>query len=211
MGSNASSLAFVAAVVLGSGCAKRTDEEVRAAWGQSDDAPDPESPDAETPRTEGRRRPGGRPGRKGWSRVDQVLVQATNLLATSPDPEVVAELATRWCETEPAPVITDHGEVRICAPTPPVTIDDTAFVLEMATVGVIGLVATDLEADASAELAQAARLEVERMCERPWTESQDHAFFTCPVLGGSTLAVGRVPSDKRGSAWQVSIAVLGAS
>lgn len=184
---------------------------MRRAWGSSLESPDPESPDAETPRERGGRRPGGRRGRPGWNRIDELLVQATNLLATSPDETVVAELAMRWCETEPAPVTTTHGEVRICSPNPPVTVDSTAFVLEMAAVGVIGLVATDLDADTSRTLAQAARLEVERMCERPWTESQDHAFYTCPVIGGSTLAVGRVPSDKRGSAWQVSIAVLGAS
>lgn len=205
------------------GCAKRTDERVRAAWGGSNDAPqggpgwqgtDREGPggDGESERT-----------LTGWARLDQILDGAVAEAALGTDDEVLARLAERWCATEPEPLDHADGPIMVCIPSPPVTVDGTTFTLELGGEGVIGLVANELSAGASTSLVSAALDRLERWCTDPWTDVSPRPqepkkppataaeLHTCPVEGSALLVVARFASDPAVEQWQVSVAVIDAS
>jgi hypothetical protein len=207
--------ACVVAVVVAAGCAKRTDADVRAAWsarraGESpDDVDDPTPADAPARRRGGRRRPPAST-QQGWTRVESMLQRASSVMARSPEPEVLARLAQRWCEVEPEAETTEEGWVRVCNPIPPLAVDGHAFALEVGAVGVIGLVTSDLDSTDSNALVQQALRATESLCTRPFQEVPEMEFHTCPTEGGPTLAVGRIANGKR-NGWQVSISILGAS
>ncbi len=207
-------LAF--AVVVAAGCAKRTDADVRAAWKAERGAANPGQTDGKVQRPGDR--PGTGPGRRrplaetpqGWARVESLLQRASSVMARSPEPDVLAHLAQRWCEVEPEAEETEDGWVRVCNPVPPLSVDGHSFALEVGAVGVIGLVASDLSSVDSSVLLQQALRATESLCARPWQEVPSMDFHTCPIEGGPTLAVGRISNGKR-AGWQVSISVLGAS
>ena len=211
-----SSSLFAFGLVVAAGCAKRTDADVKAAWkaergGASTDETGGgvDSPD-DGPEVRRRRRRPLAETPQGWARVESLLQRASSVMARSPEPDVLAHLAQRWCEVEPEEEATEDGWVRVCNPVPPLSVDGHAFALEVGAVGVIGLVASDLSsADSSALLQQALRA-TEGLCARPWQEVPSMDFHTCPIEGGPTLAVGRISNGKR-AGWQVSISVLGAS
>ena len=217
MGSSACRAALCLLLV---GCAKRTDAEVRQAWNARADAVDPavnpDGDDAGDDGGEGPRGKGRRPGSRrkplaGWAGVERLLTRATFVMAGSPEPKVLASLATRWCEDEPDAQDTESGWVRTCEPVPPVQADGYAFTLEIGAVGVIGLVAQDLSRRDAARLVQAALRETRGLCSGPFQSIASTTFHTCPIEGGSTLAVGHFPKSKAGKGWGVSISVLGAS
>lgn len=201
-------------LLLAGGCTKRADAQVRSAW----EGANPQTR-SEAPKTSGPDQPHSAPGIpatnvRGWTRVDQLLAHAERVLATSPDAQFLADLAKQWCEVEPRALPTRdprYGDVRVCYLSPPVFVGGHPLQLELTGDGVIGLVLTDLTERNSKELSKRALKAVQALCERPWQPTLEHDFQICPTRGGSTLAIGRLPSDKRGSAWQVSIAVLGAS
>jgi hypothetical protein len=207
--------ACAVAVVVAAGCAKRTDDDVRAAWsarrgGESpDDVVDDGTPD-DAPGRPGRHRRPLSETPQGWARVESMLQRASTVMARSPEPEVLARLAQRWCEVEPEAETTEEGWVRVCNPIPPLAVDGHAFALEVGAVGVIGLVTSDLDSTDSNALVQQALRATESLCARPWQEVPAMEFHTCPTEGGPTLAVGRIANGKR-NGWQVSISILGAS
>ena len=101
--------------------------------GTNPDEQDPSSPGAVAPK-------------QGWDRVEELLTRTTDVLVTAPSPEVLAELATKWCEVEPIPRQTEHGEVRVCYLYPPVRVKGVALTLELSANGIVGFVAPELDA-----------------------------------------------------------------
>lgn len=210
------------ALALGLGCAKRTDERVREAWGGGSKAGGAgaaaeedtgDGPDGETEAA---------PVRVGWDRLDEILDGALAEASLGTDDEVMARLAERWCEVRPEPQPTGEGPVLVCLPSPPVQIDGHAFSLELGGEGVIGLVATELSPEESSALADEALRRTERWCTRPWndvsprpTEPSPPAamarLHTCPVEGSALLVVARFVSPTGAGRWQVSVAVIDAS
>jgi len=212
----------VASLTLALGCAKRTDERVREAWGDGSKAAGAgaaigqdtgDGPDGETDAA---------PTREGWERLDEILDGALAEAGLGTDDEVMARLAERWCEVRPEPQRTEDGPVLVCIPDPPVQIDGHAFSLELGGEGVIGLVATELSPEESSALADEALRRTERWCTRPWndvsprpTESSPPAamsrLHTCPAEGSALLVVARFVSPTTADRWQVSVAVIDAS
>jgi hypothetical protein len=205
-------------VGLAPACARRTDARTRRAWQKTAQAGPAEGsgPDAS-----GDTDAAGEDERaplEGWPRVAEIVERAEQVMAISPDAGVIAQLAQEWCGIEPEVQATDHGDVRVCFPDPPVSAGGHTFTLELGSLGVIGLVASDLSNAESRALAQEARGMTGGRCTRPWKstptlrgpESKEE-FHTCSVAGGPILVVGRVPLPAGSDVWQVSIAVLGAS
>jgi hypothetical protein len=208
--------------VVALGCAKRTDERVREAWGSGSKGTGAGAAGREGPGDGPHGEGGPAPIRVGWDRLDEILDGALAEASLGTDDEVMARLADRWCEVSPEPQPTAEGPVLVCNPKPPVQIDGHAFSLELGGEGVIGLVATDLSPEDSAALANEARRRTERWCTRPWndvsprpTEPSPPAamaeLHTCPVEGSALLVVARFVSAAGADRWQVSVAVIDAS
>ena len=204
-------LAFVMAVAL-AGCAARREARVRRNWDKADPAaPGSVGENGTNPDEQDPSSPGAVAPKQGWDRVEELLTRTTDVLVTAPSPEVLAELATKWCEVEPIPRQTEHGEVRVCYLYPPVRVKGVALTLELSANGIVGFVAPELDAIKSQEIATEARRTLAPLCERPWVDaSTDLDLQTCTVDGGSTLAVGRLQPRPDTDRWQVSVAVLGA-
>ena len=204
------------------GCTRRSDAETRRAWERS-------VRQAESGRFggggAGNGGQGSGPGSApayGWARVREVIENAVEIMAFSPDAKTFAQLAQKWCTIEPEPLRTEHGEVRVCNPSPPVRVDRHRFTLELGAIGVIGLVVVDLSDAEARQLAGRARTETQRWCSSEF-RSRDPTFaapedtprraetevHTCTVEGGSTLAVARLPQGD--GTWLVSISVLAAT
>lgn len=212
-----STLGLTIALAL-AGCANRNDARVRSAWNAgAGKSPEDGSPGGE----DGRRDPAAgndstTTPKEGWERVDEVLGRALDVLTTAPSPDVFAQLANHWCEVEPIPRQTPHGQVRVCFLNPPVRVEGVALTLELSDSGIIGLVALDLTAEQSAGVATAARSATSHLCMGPWEDTPEATFSSCVLDGGSTLAIGRLATgtdasvEQDRSIWQVSIAILGA-
>lgn len=224
------------AASLALACAKRTDERVRAAWGNGSKTPGAGPGSGVDPGDEPGGDSEGEPVRVGWDRLDEIVDGAVAEASLGTDDEVMARLAERWCEVTPEPVPTDDGPVLVCIPHPPVQIDGHAFSLELGGEGVIGLVATELSLEDSSALANEALHRTERWCTSPWTDATsrpitepmspsptarptaraaagptDASLYTCPVEGSALLVVGRLVSSEETGTWQVSVTVLDAS
>lgn len=218
----------LALMLASSACARRTDERVRDAWGGSTRAPDAAGPGRGDVREGGGAEPGEAPIRVGWERMDEILDRALTEAALGTDAELFAQLAGRWCNTEPEPKRTDDGPLLVCMPDPPVLINGSTFSLELGGAGVIGLVASDLTAEDSSTLVQEALGHHSRWCSTEFRDvspppspsdskppADDAELHLCPVEGSALLVVGRFrPTDRDGaqsSLWQVSVAVIDAS
>jgi hypothetical protein len=207
--------------IAASGCAGRLDERTRKAWKRSGAQADPGGPQSpDSPDTPGDG-PNDRPTPAlGWARVAEVLEGAVTVMRRSPDDDTLARLAQTWCAEEPRRETTDDGDVWTCDPKPPIAIDGARFTLELGAPGVIGLVAANLSLADGERIAQRARQTVERWCVAPWTAVSTHQddpssrkpkLETCPIEGGPQLAIARLPLDRTGLSWQVSVAIVGAS
>lgn len=195
------------------GCAARREARVRRAWNaQRATAEDPSANGSDGSADEDPDSPAAVAPKEGWDKVEELLTRTADVLTTAPSPEVLAELATKWCEVEPIPRKTEHGEVRVCYLYPPVRVQGIALTLELSETGVIGFVAPDVDAVKSQELATEARRTLEPLCaQSSWTTATAGLDVqTCEVEGGSTLAVGRLQARPDSDRWQVSVAVLGA-
>lgn len=194
------------------GCAARREARVRRNWNEADPGTSNVPGDLLSgPDEWGPSSPGVVAQKVGWERVEELLALTIDVLVTAPSPETLAELATKWCEVEPIPRQTTHGEVRVCYLYPPVRVKGVALTLELSGNGIVGFVAPELDAAKSEELAAEARRSLARLCERPWVDAEgDLDLQTCTVDGGSTLAVGRLQPRADTDRWQVSVAVLGA-
>lgn len=207
------SLVALALLVVVDGCARRTDEETRAAFESVRGAPSSE-------RGRGRRARAGRkakvaaaPGVDPFQRVNDVLGESIAVLGLGRDEAAVTALAQRMCAVAPEAKPTDAGPTYVCFPEPPVEVGGHAFTLELAPSGVIGLQAADLTRDASRSLLEQVRQATAKHCATPFQATDrdandEHApdFHICPVDGGSTLAVGRSESGR--DRWLVSVSVL---
>ncbi len=185
---------------------------MRRGWNPgASDPSDPTGVDAELASEDRDDAPGAAPPKQGWARVEELLTRTTDVLTTAPSPEVLAELATKWCEVEPIPRQTRHGEVRVCYLYPPVRVEGVALTLELSAEGVIGFVAPELDGAKSKEIASEALNRLEDLCHGGWSSRDDRLDLkTCTIDGGSTLAVGRLQPRPDADQWQVSVAVLGA-
>lgn len=144
------------------------------------------------------------------------MTQAIDVLAVSPDDEILARLASHWCDVDPKAQTTPHGSVRVCYPQPAIVVDGHALVLEMGGPGVIGLVARELSDPESRALSRRARRATSGLCAEPFApvpprEDPDvrEEFHTCPAREGPVITVGRYPVRSGADVWQVSVAVLG--
>lgn len=201
---------LVAALLVG--CAAKREARVRRAWDPDAAGPsDPTGNDGESPSADNDAGPGTAPPKQGWPRVEELLTRTTEVLTTAPSPEVLAELATKWCEVEPIPRQTRHGEVRVCYLYPPVRVKGVALTLELSAEGIVGFVAPELDVAKSQEIATEARNTLGALCQGAWSNNSDELDIqTCTVAGGSTLAVARIQQRPDADRWQVSVAVLGA-
>jgi hypothetical protein len=193
------------------GCAAQREARVRRAWNKQDPRRGGPAGPTRDVETEEQDEPTAAPPKQGWARVEELLERTTAVLTTAPSPSVLAELAVKWCEVEPAPRQTPYGEVRVCYLYPAVRVDGIALTLELSEQGIVGFVAPELDRAKSQALVEEARGKLEHLCQQPWQRVDAQLEVeTCTVNGGSTLAVGRLqprPEDER---WQVSVSVLGA-
>ncbi len=204
-------LGTLAAVLL-AGCAAQREARVRRAWNPDASGPsDPSGGEGEVPSEGADEGSRAAPPKQGWARVEELLTRTTDVLTTAPSPDVLAELATKWCEVEPIPRQTRHGEVRVCYLYPPVRVKGVALTLELSAEGIIGFVAPELDVAKSREIAAEALETLGYLCTGAWSSSSDTLDLkTCTISGGSTLAVGRIQPRPDADRWQVSVAVLGA-
>jgi len=198
------------ALVLVAGCAARREARVRRNWNNEELASTDPAGEPGGPTDEGADAVPTAIQKQGWERVEELLDRTTDVLVTAPSPQVLAELAAKWCEVEPIPRQTIHGQVRVCYLYPPVRVKGVALTLELSETGIVGFVAPELDEAKSRELADAAQSSLGHLCERSWTAARDLELKTCTIAGGSTLAVGRIRADPVSDRWQVSVAVLGA-
>ncbi len=213
-------LGMVMGLTLAMGCARRTDERVRDAWGGGSQTPDGQGPRRSGQQADEVQDTGAAPVLAGWERLDQILDGAFAEAAVGTDAEAMARLAERWCEVEPVPRETEDGPVLVCIPDPPVQIDGHGFSLELGGAGVIGLVSRELSEAESARLAEEARRRTDRWCTQTWTDVSPPSSPTstdavqlslCPVEGSALLTVGRFVSNAEAQQWQLSVAVIDAS
>ncbi len=197
------------------GCARRTDDETRAAF-EAVRAPAAGEGRGRRARAGRRSSPTASPGENPWQRVNDVLGESIALFGLGRDEAAVTALANRLCAVAPEPKPTESGPTYVCFPEPPVEVAGHAFTLELAPSGVIGLQAGDLTHDASRSLVEQVRQAIARHCATPFhalerDANDEHAadFHICPVDGGSTLAVGRTQAGR--DRWLVSVAVLASS
>lgn len=216
---SATSAAVVVALAF-TGCATKTDEQVRRAWDGASAVPG----EAGSGNGSGRDRdPDGADApeavRVGWERLDQLVDAAVSEAMLGIDPGVLARLATQWCRVEPEPLGDERAPHWICVPDPPLALEGHAFDLEMGSEGVIGLVAHDLTEQQSLRLAKAALERTERWCTHetttvkptdPSPPPRAPALRTCVVEGNAVLSVGRYP-DEEGAHWTVAVSVIDAS
>jgi hypothetical protein len=201
----------ILAVATG-GCARRTDAENRAAF---EAATQPsKAPDARRPDRPGRR-PRPTPGdpRTAWQSLGDLLERSITLLDTDVEQAAFIATATGWCAVKPEPRMTRTGLTYLCFPREGLSIGRRSFTLEVSPNGVIGLHIDELDEATSKALADQARAAVAGLCATAFapTPAEDEAsrsFQTCPVDGGSTLAVGHARSTV-GPGWFVTITVLG--
>jgi len=199
-------------------CARWTDRKVQRAWTRATNAA-AQSPAA--PGTTGEDAPRGRrrvPPVEAWARVDYMLERAIRILSRSPDEGRLAQLASRWCTVEPEPQVTEHGLVQVCEPRDEIRLEGLPVILEIGSTGVMGWVVRDASDDTSVRLLATAREQSATHCLSPFRSAEyrptpaDHRreeFEICPVEGGSTLAIGRIPNPGAPT-WQVTLAVVGA-
>lgn len=202
-----------AAVVLHLGaCAKQTDAETRAAF---EAAANPPASGGSTPRA----RPGGRPrkptpdARTAWQGVADLVDAAIVLIGADTDARGFTDAATKWCAVAPEPKSTDDGPSYACFPRDALEIGERSFTLDISPTGSLGLHMDELDEATSRALAEQARGAVARLCATPFAiapsdDAATRVFHTCPVDGGSTLAVGCARSTV-GPGWFVTITVLG--
>lgn len=193
-------------------CSRRTDAETRAAF---EAATKPSAaPDRRRPDRPGRRpRPAAGDPRTTWHDLGELLESSIRLLDSDADAAAFVDAATGWCAVKPEPRATRTGPTYVCFPRDVLALGKRTFTLEVSPQGVIGLHIDELDEATSRALAEQARGEVARLCATAFapTPAEDDAarwFQTCPVDGGSTLAVGHARSTS-GPGWFVTIAVLG--
>ncbi|MBX7079086.1 MAG: hypothetical protein K1X88_07870 [Nannocystaceae bacterium] len=197
--------------VSASGCADRTGARTRAAF---EGAQRRGGSDGPRGRDRDPRRP-QRPtqtGASAWAQVDRMLGAAIDLLESGADEAALIDAARRWCAVDPEPQRTDSGATYVCFTDPELTVARRTFTLEVSLGGVVGFQMADLADVQSAEVAAQARTALAHHCARPFESAPANPaaqgeFSTCPVDGGSTLAIGH--ARRPDGAWFVSLAVLG--
>lgn len=202
---------MLALMLLDEGCAGRTDARTRAAFEAAQRG-------APAPSTDG----GGRrdPQRRGprttsptaWSQLDEMLDDAIDLLARGIDVDTLITTTGRWCAVTPEPSASETGPTYVCFTEPALTFERRTFILEVARTGLIGFEMRELSATQSRDIATRATDALAHHCARPFakavsTAGDESEFSTCPVDGGSTLAIGHARSSAE--EWFVSVAVLG--
>lgn len=203
------------------GCARWTDRQVRRTWTQ---ATQPQDDEPNVAADDGR---GGRPARdrsrvppaEAWDRLDFMLERAVRILSNSPDRARLSQIAHRWCEVPPEAQATEHGAVEVCEPEDQLVLNGHPVILEIGASGVLGWVVQDADDDSSLALLAAARERSANHCLSPFRsatpqsaaeDGRHEEFEICPVEGGSTLAIGRIPNPGQ-MTWQVSVAIVGAN
>lgn len=204
-----------------SGCARWTDRHVRRDWQRADENSDKASVGVDD-RAEERPARGTRvPPTELWSRFDAMVERAVRILSRSPDDDRLAQVARRWCEITPEPQLTEHGPVLVCTPQDQFYMQGYAVTLEIGSSGVIGWVIHEAAEEKSLALLTELRERTASHCLSPFREPPQRSapqelvlrrdeFEICPVEGGSTLAIGRIPNPGL-TTWQISIAVVGAN
>lgn len=203
----------ILALACSMSCSARTDAQTRAAF---EAASRPTSSDDGTPRERpGRRpRPAADDPRTAWQSVGELLDSAITLFGLDNDAVTFTAAATAWCAVAPEPKSTAAALSYACFPREPMVVAGRTFTLEVSPDGAIGLLIDELDEAASRALADQARAATERLCATafvavPADDASISAFHTCPVDGGSTLAVGCARATT-GPGWFVSVTVLGA-
>ncbi|MBK8261632.1 MAG: hypothetical protein IPK80_09860 [Nannocystis sp.] len=202
---------YVAAALLVSGCARRSEQATRSAW------------------EEALRRGRGASGERGpnsgaagatarelaeWRSLREDLEEVAEQLADGAPTIDFDGLAERLCGAPPARERGPSVRTYHCAPATPVEISGTSLTIELDSSGVVAWTATGLDVELSDALLQRALSQLASACAQSWTpvqraENAFQEFFTCPLEGGAVLAIGRVQSDKQEGEWQVSLALLG--
>lgn len=194
------------------GCARRTDAETRAAF---EAASRPREPSGKAPRErpDRRRLPTADDPRTAWQAIGELLEASITLLGSDTSVAAFTAAATGWCAVRPEPKTTRAGPTYACFPREPLAIGRRTFTLEIAPGGVVGLHMDELDEATSRSIADQARAAVARLCATPFAavptdDAKSSGFHTCPVDGGSTLAVGQARSTA-GPGWFVTVTVLG--
>src|SRR5690606_6989647 len=138
------------------------------------------------------------------------------ILSNSPDRDRLSQIAHRWCEVPPEPQDTEHGQGEVCEPESELVLNGHPVILEIGASGVLGWVVQDADHDSSLALLVTARDRFANHCLSPFRSATPQAlpergrqeeFEICPVEGGSTLAIGRIPNPGQ-MTWQVSVAIV---
>jgi hypothetical protein len=86
--------------------------------------------------------------------------------------------------------------------------------LEVASAGVVGLLAIHVANGASSHLVRELMDHGTSWCTGSWrpvsprADNAHEELHVCPLSAGALLAVGRFPQDLRANVWQVSLAVM---
>lgn len=203
--------AMIASTAVGGGCANRTDARTRAAFEAAQ-----RGERAPTTDGRGRRNPQRRDPRRtsptAWSGLDDRLADAIDLLAAGIDGDTLIATTGKWCAVTPEPSASETGPTYVCFTEPALNFERRSFILEVARTGVIGFEMRELSGPQSREIATRATDALAHHCARPFakavsTVGDEAEFSTCPVDGGSTLAIGHARATAE--EWFVSVAVLG--
>jgi len=214
---------MVSLALCGLACARVTDQKMQQAW---NDATTRSAEPSETPQPaqspDNERWRGRIPDSEGWEKLIAMMERSIRILSRSPDSDRFGAVGRRWCEVEPESQDTEYGAVQVCAPKGGLELDGHDCILEVGSSGVIAWVVQDADDLASLALLATAREKTASQCATPFRpvakrsgmaegpQARHEQFETCPVEGGSTLAVGRIPNPGR-ETWQISIAVVGAN
>jgi hypothetical protein len=201
----------VAAALSVAACARQTDAQTRNAF---EAAANPTVSTGTTPRL----RPGSQPRKPvadamtSWQGVNVLVEKSIALLASDVDARAFTEAATRHCAVKPEPRSSSDGPSYACFPRDPLEIGKRSFTLDISPAGAMGLHMDELDEATSKSLAGQARDAVAKLCATPFAaaannDAENRVFDTCPVDGGSTLAVGHARSTVR-PGWFVAITVL---
>ncbi len=194
-------------------CAARTDDGTRAAFEAAAKPTTRKGPDRPD-------RPGSRPPRRpsapksGWQATAELLDAAIALIGSGVDAPQFIAVATRWCAVAPEAKTNQRGLTYVCFPREALEVGERSFVLEVVSDGTVSVYMDELDDATSGAVVEQARVALARLCATPFAaaptqEPTQRLFHTCPVDGGSTLAVGRARASTT-TGWFVTAAVLGA-
>ncbi len=201
-------------VLLGAGCANKTEQATRQAWNSAlrnqgedeGDGPGRDSAGAGS-RDES--------GHRSWEELEGSIETLAETLAAGVATVDFAEIAETLCGRPTDPIEQEGTRVYNCDPEPAILLDDEPLMIELDDSGVVSFIATNITDEESGLFLEQAQARLANLCDQTWTaipadaENAHEEFYTCPIASGPVIAVGRFPRDLDANQWHFSLVVLG--